>query len=242
MRKTCLGLLLSGSLLTSTSVLAQALSVEITNLTHATYFTPLLVATHDPKTDLFEVGKEASFNLQALAEGGDISGLIADVEAGGGDYVADPAEGLLAPGQTTHVRLDLTGYAGRRLSIVAMLLPTNDGFVGLDSLRIPRKIGTHTYYLNGYDAGTEANDELITGGGAPGVPGIPADPGGNAGSGGVSDVAPDHNPTVHVHRGIVGDRDPHGGSSDLDSTIHRWQNPVARVVVKLIRNHHQHDD
>jgi len=59
-----------------------------------------------------------------------------------------------------------------------MLLRTNDGFVGLDSLRIPRAPGTYSYYLYGYDAGTEANDELITGGGDPNVPGIPAAPAG----------------------------------------------------------------
>ena len=46
-------------------------------------------------------------------------------------------------------------------SIVAMMLPTNDGFVGLDALRVPRWRGTYTYYLNGYDAGTEALASLL---------------------------------------------------------------------------------
>jgi hypothetical protein len=242
MKKTFIGLVISASLLTATPVVARELSVEITNLTNATYFTPLLVAAHDQRTDLFEVGTGASYNLQAMAEGGDISGLIADVEAGGGEYVANPASGLLAPGQSTTARLELQGYATSRLSIVAMLLPTNDGFVGLDALKIPREIGTYTYHLNGYDAGTEANDEIITGGGAPGVPGIPADPGGNAGSGGVAEVGPDANQTVHVHRGIVGDMDLLGGSSDLDSRIHRWQNPVARIVIRVSRTDHQQEN
>ena len=242
MKKTYISLLISAGLLASTPLLARQLSVEITNLTNATYFTPLLVAAHSHETDLFEVGSEASPNLQAMAEGGDISGLIEEVEAGGGEYVANPADGLLAPGQSTRTRLDLHGYATSRLSIVAMLLPTNDGFVGLDSLKIPREIGTYTYYLNGYDAGTEANDEIITGGGAPGVPGIPADPGGNAGTGGIADVGPDFNPTVHVHRGILGDVDPLGGTSDLDSRIHRWENPVARVVLRVTRDNRPHHD
>ncbi len=238
MQKTFIGFLISASLLIATSSQARELRVEITNLTHAIYFTPLLVAAHDHKTDLYELGSEASYHLQAMAEGGDLSGLIEDLEAGGGVYVANPASGLLAPGQSTNARLDLRGYTTSRLSIVAMLLPTNDGFVGLDGLRIPREIGAHTYYLYGYDAGTEANDEIITGGGAPGVPGIPVDPGGNAGSGGVSEVGPDHNPSVHVHRGIVGDMDLTGGTSDLDSRIHRWQNPVARIVIRVTRDGH----
>ena len=62
-------------------------------------------------------------------------------------------------------------------ALVAMLLPTNDGFVGMDALEIPTAPGTYLYPLVGFDAGTETNDELITGGGAPGVAGIPADPG-----------------------------------------------------------------
>ncbi len=154
------------------------------------------------------------------------------------DTVANPAGGLLAPGASVDgVYLDTDRTRNRYLSIVAMLLPTNDGFVGLDSLRIPRIPGTYTYYLNGYDAGTEDNDELITGGGAPGVPGIPADPGGNDGTGGTGAAGLDANPTVHIHRGVLGDTDPLGGISDLDSTVHRWQNPVAEVIIKV---HHRH--
>ena len=88
--------------------------------------------------------------------------------AAGGTYEADPAEGPLGPGETAYASLRVSAYGRSHLSIVAMLLPTNDGFVGLDALQIPRWRGTYTYYLNGYDAGTEANDEIINGGGAPG--------------------------------------------------------------------------
>jgi hypothetical protein len=46
-------------------------------------------------------------------------------------------------------------------------------------------------------------------------------------------AGPDHNTRVHVHRGVLGDTDPLGGVSDLDSRVHRWQNPVARVVIRV---------
>ena len=233
MKKTLLALTLTGGLLSSGSLLAQDISLSVTNLTHATYFTPLLIAAHDRHTDLFEPGMAASDHLQAMAEGGDISGLIDDVIASGGDYVADPAGGLLAPGATVEAMIDLHGNRNRQLSLVGMLLPTNDGFVGLDSLKIPRMPGTYTVYLHGYDAGTEANDEINTGGGAPNTPGVPADPGGNAGSGGVATVGADHNPTVHLHRGVIGDDDPTGGPSDLDARIHTWQGPVAKLVIRV---------
>lgn len=212
---------------------AREVSVEVTNLTNAVYFTPLLIAVQDADSHLFEVGTPASANLQAMAEGGDISGLIADVEAGGGIHVADPAGGVLGPGQSASAILAVHGRTGTHLSIVAMLLPTNDGFVGLDALKIPEARGRYVILVPGYDAGTEANDEIINGGGAPGVPGIPADPGGNGGTGGTGAANPDHNPTVHIHRGVLGDTSDIGGPSDLNTLVHRWLNPVARVVLTV---------
>ena len=118
-------------------------------------------------------------------------------------------------------------------SVVGMLLPTNDGFVGLDTYRIPAVGESSVVFARAYDAGTEANDEIINGGGALGVPGIPADPSGNGGAGGTGvggGSLPESN-VVHVHRGIVGDLNPAGGVSDLHSGIHNWDGPVARITV-----------
>ncbi|MCB1859729.1 MAG: spondin domain-containing protein [Gammaproteobacteria bacterium] len=233
MKKTLIAALVSTSLLASVPAFARQVSVEITNLTNALYFTPLLVALHKPQQHLFQVGEMASDNLQAMAEGGNIAGLSLEVTDHGGRVVENPAGGLLGPGESTSADLQVKGRYRERLSITAMLLPTNDGFVGLDSLQIPRAHGTYTYYLQGYDAGTEANDEVINGGGAPGTPGIPADPGGNSGTGGTGIAGADYNPRVHVHRGILGDHDPNGGASDLTASVHRFQNPVARLVIKV---------
>jgi len=225
--------LLSATLLVATPALARDIQVDITNLTPGIYFTPLLVAAHNRHTHLFEVGTEASAELQALAEGGDSSGLTDILDSVDGVYKDNPADGLLAPGESTTARLKVRGHSNSRLSIAAMLLPTNDGFVGLDALSIPRRHGSYTYYLEGYDAGTEANDEIINGGGKPGVPGIPADPGGNGGSGGLGAAGPAENDHIHIHPSSLGDTDPLGGISDLDSRIHRWLNPVARIVIHV---------
>jgi len=240
MRSKLIGTFLGVVLLTSFSVCQAAaaeFSVTVKNLTHGTWFTPLLITAHDRSTDLFETGHPASEALQAMAEGGDISGLLAYADGRGADSVANPAGGLLAPGAVVHdVFFDTDRNRNRYLSIVAMLLPTNDGFVGLDSLRIPIIPGTYTYYLNGYDAGTEVNDEIITGGGAPGEPGIPADPGGFAGTGGTGATDIEANKKVHIHPSVVGDTDLEGGISDLDVGIHRWQNPVAEMIIEV---HHR---
>lgn len=238
MKQLLAGSALSLALIGTSQVYARDVQVEITNLTNGNYFTPLLVAAHPEGEHLFMPGHEASAHLQAMAEGGDISGLIIDVEDLGGDYVANPAEGLLPPGHTTSTLLDIRGKNKNttHLSIVAMILPTNDGFIGLNSIEIPKKSGTYTYYVNGYDAGTEANDEIINGGGAPGVPGIPADPAGQFGTNGTGSAGDDINQTVHIHRGVLGDHDPLGGPSDLDATVHRWLNPMARVVLTVTKN------
>ena len=39
---------------------------------------------------------------------------------------------------------------------------------------------------------------------------------------------------VHIHRGSLGDDDITGGKSDLDNTVHRWLNPVARITVTVM--------
>ncbi len=229
MRKSVItAALLAATAFTATAVSAQELRVKITNLTSGIYFTPLLVAAHNSSTDLFEPGMAASMHLRMMAEGGDISGLVSDVANAGANYAANPAAGLLAPGAST---MAMISTKNNYLSIVAMLLPTNDGFVGADSLAIPKKPGTYTYYLNGYDAGTEDNNEVINGGGMSGILGIPAAPGGTGGSGATGVMTMSHNHTVHIHPGIVGDMDPMGGISDLNPAVHRWLNPVAKVEI-----------
>ncbi len=168
-----------------------------------------------------------------MAEGGDISGLEADLTGLGATIVANPAGGLLAPATSTTFSMNTNGTSNDRLTLVAMLLPTNDGFAGLNAVEIPTEPGTYVFQVPAYDAGTEANDELLTGGGAPGAPGIPADPGGLTGTNGTGVAAADANPNVHVHRGSLGDTDDMGGASDLDSRVHRWLNPVIRVTVTV---------
>jgi len=211
---------------------AANLDIKITNLTNGIYFTPLMIAAHNANTHLFQAGDVASANVQAMAEGGVTSGLAMFAQSMGADVIEDAANGLLGP--TTSATINLTNSGSNNfLSLTAMMLPTNDGFVGLDSLQIPTAPGTYTYFLNAYDAGTEANDELITGGGAIGVAGIPADPGADAGNGGTGVSMIDNNTHIHIHRGTLGDTDLNGGISDLDSRIHRWLNPVAQIQITI---------
>lgn len=213
---------------------AADFDVEIQNTTRGIYFTPLLVAAHAPDAALFHLGSAASASLQAMAEGGDTSGLETQLTAAGATITTNPAMGLLIPGASATATLNTDNAAGNtQLSIVGMMLPTNDGFVAANSIDIPTVAGEYTYYLNAYDAGTEANDE-IRGGGAPGVAGFPV-PGPldaeiGMGGTGVNATAEGY---VHIHRGVLGDTDSAGGMSDIDSTLHRWMNPVAKITITV---------
>ena len=227
--RTVLG---AAALLLAMQAHAVDFSVRVDNLTNGIYFTPLLVAAHADDARLFAAGEVASTNLQAMAEGGDIAGLASDLSAIDATVVENPAGGLLAPTGSATAALNTDGTDNTRLTVVAMMLPTNDGFIGLNSVEIPEEAGTYVYNVPAYDAGTEANDEVVNGGGAPGVAGIPAAPGGS-GTGASGAASADANNTVHVHRGALGDTDPAGGVSDLDVTVHRWLNPVARVTITV---------
>ena len=176
----------------------------------------------------------ASHKLQAMAEGGEIAGLAADVSAINGTFVENPAGGLLAPGASTSTSLNTDAAPGNtRLSLVAMVLPSNDGFAGLNAIAIPTAPGTYTFNVNAYDAGTEGNDEIV-GSGAPGEPGYPAPPPVLAASGtGGTGINASSEGYVHIHRNVLGDDNMTGGASDIVNTVHRWLNPVIRVVVTV---------
>jgi len=226
-QKIITALVLAG---TSVASQAQQLNITVTNLTQGIYYTPILISAHNADMSLFKSGEAASPELQMMAEGGDISGLSGVLTTASADIVENPAAGLLAPAMSTTT--DLTTTDGNMyLSIVSMMLPTNDGFIGLNKWKIPTETGTYTMTLSAYDAGTEANDEIINGGGAPGLAGIPFAPGADGGTGGTGVTMNESNSAIHIHRGSLGDDDLSAGKSDLDNTVHRWLNPVARVTV-----------
>lgn len=232
MKKLALAAFIAASL-GSTQTFAQDLSITITNLTHGMAFTPALVAMHDTNGNLFDEGVAASSALQAMAEGGNLTLLNSDLDSISATRAN--ATGPLMAGKSVSFSLNTDATPqNTKLSVVAMLLPTNDAFMGIDSIDIPSEPGTYTIEVNAYDAGTEANDELLNpgAGGTPGVAGMPGDPGGHAGTGATGGVAgADENKTVHIHRGAIGDSNPSGGNSDMVNTIHRWLNPVASVTV-----------
>ena len=210
--------------------------ITMTNLTHGNHFTPVLMTGLDNSTQLFQSGMMASPALRLMAECGDTSELTGAGPAGplDEDTKTSVLDMPIGPGQSTTLLLDTAMSGNTHLSIVSMILPTNDAFVGMESMQVPVQAGTYTYYLNAYDAATEANNEIVaTAQCARGVPGYPIAPAGDAGSGGTGVTTTEAHDKIHIHRGVLGDQDSMGGLSDLNSSIHRWQNPVAKIIITV---------
>ncbi len=191
---------------------ARKYEVTITNITKGEAFTPILSATHKSSISFFELGAVASEPLTTIAESGDIAPLKAVLD--GSPLVRDTAntDGLLEPGNT--ITLELSGNRHLRLSLAAMLIPTNDTFVALNSVRLPRH-GSRTYYAKAYDAGSETNDELCAN--IPGPPcfGVGASPG-DEGEG-----------FIHISAGIHGE-------GELAKSAYDWRDAVAKIVVRRV--------
>lgn len=219
--------------LASSSVMAQDLTITVTNLTQGLHFTPVITAAHSSDSHMFMVGEAASAELQAMAEGGDISSLASLLGGIDANVDENPAGGLLAPAMSATYSMT-NDAANTQLSLAAMILPSNDGFVGLDSWTIPEEAGTYMVYLNAYDAGTEANDE-IRGSGAPNEAGMPVPPPleDSIGMNGTGITDSESNDKVHVHRGSLGDDDMDAGTSDINNSVHRWLNPVAKLTITV---------
>lgn len=212
--------------LTSLQAQARDLTLTITNLTQGQSFTPRLVVVHDNSTNLFTAGQAASAELEALAEQGDTAPFTTFL--GGGNTATDEPNvrtfgGLVNPASSRAYSTFTVSDNLTHLSLLSMLVPTNDAFVGLDAWEIPTTPGTYTININAYDAGTEANDEI-----AANMPNPATDPNVGTNATGVTTTVEG---AVHIHRNVLGDTDNAAGSSDLDSTVHRWLNPVARLTV-----------
>ena len=134
--------------------------ISVENITSGQYFTPVNFAAHDSSADVFSRGAAPSPGVIAVAERGEVPVLAAElaaaIDANGLGVSGVIGDAPIAPGQvvTTEFTTD-----ENRLSIVSMIICTNDGFGGLDSAWLPSVGRTHTFYLAGYDAGAELNTE-----------------------------------------------------------------------------------
>lgn len=193
--------------------------VIVTNVTRGQQFTPLLLVTHRPSLRLFELGRPASSELATLAEEGDIGPLRAALQSRPRVTQVRGGNSLTNPGSAQRFVIDARPFVDR-LSLAAMLIPTNDAFVALNAIDLPESSREIVIFAVAYDAGSERNDELCSS-----IPGPSfvecGGPGGGARVG-------EGEGFVHVHNGI------HGVGS-LTPALRDWRNPVAQVKIRRVR-------
>ncbi|HUS14366.1 MAG TPA: spondin domain-containing protein, partial [Chloroflexia bacterium] len=181
-----------------------AYDVTVTNITNSMQgLSPLVIASHPASVHGWQMGQQATKGLELLAEEGMPDQLAAEWKAVATDVATTKAH--LLPGDSIVVHI--TANAGDVLSAASMLIQTNDGFTGLESVA-PN--GDHD--MMAYDAGTEENTEL-----AMDIPGPPF---------GGKNHGPDTNPrgTIAQHPGI-------SGNADVKAPF-QWSGPVARFSIQ----------
>lgn len=142
-------------------------SITITNLTDGQPLSPPLLVTHTSEADLFEVGEPAGPGIEGVAETGAPAGpntqsYLEGLQQATGVYAAiwATSPGPIPPGEGNSRTYEVTAAASANLlSAATMLVCTNDGFTGLDGLRLPHGKKAKTVEIDSYDAGTEVNTE-----------------------------------------------------------------------------------
>lgn len=194
--------------------------VTVTNATYSQRFTPLLLATHRPGVALFRVGEPASAQLRTLAEEGNVAPLKAVLDGMREVTATAAGNALLDPGQSVTFRITANPWRDR-LSLAAMLIPTNDAFVALNAVALPFPGGDELRLsATAYDAGTEVNDELCAS-----IPGPSFTECGGPGGGAQAGAGEGF---VHVHRGMQ-------GVGQFRAAARDWRNPVAEIRVRQVR-------
>ncbi|MCC2617208.1 spondin domain-containing protein [Aestuariibacter halophilus] len=194
--------------------------ITLTNLSHEQPLSPVAVVLHS-EGSVWGVGEPASEALEVLAEGGDNSDVLALPMV----LANASGAGVIGPGMTESITVTINDVDDALLSVVTMLVNTNDGFTGLNgwstaSLAVGDSWQT---MLPVYDAGTEGNTEA-----AGTIPG-PADGSGDS-PGYLSER--DDVDFVAYHRGVVSADDGLPGS--VLSSVHRFDNPVVRLTVTRV--------
>lgn len=208
--------------------------IRIINLTDGQPLTPPVIATHHSGFNLFLIGDLASVGVKEVAENGNVPNLVSSLEqatmVSGVVAGAEPLVPAGLPGSadfSDRATFTInTDNGAQFISFASMLICTNDGFTGINHVRLPEAVGERTVLVGaGYDAGTETNTEDFADIVPPcqGLVGVTSsDPGT-----GVSNPALLEGGVIHHHPGIA-------GGVDLDPSVHGWDDPVVRVMIMRV--------
>ncbi|MEO1247805.1 MAG: spondin domain-containing protein [Pseudomonadota bacterium] len=209
--------------------------ITVQNLTAGQAFTPPVIALHNRRANVFAVGSPANDGVIAIAENGNLEPLITALSGNTDVYSLVQGNAPVVPAAnpggtpfTDSVTFEVTtDRRARFLSFVSMLICTNDGFTGLNTVRLPFR--SKTFLAASYETRTEQNTEDFADIVPPcqGLIGVGSDDTGT----GESNPLLAEGGVIIPHAGIIGD-------NDLDRRVHDWADPVARIVVERVRNRH----
>jgi len=189
---------------------ARSYEVTITNLTRGQIFSPVFAVTHNYNKSLFTTGEAASPELAALAQDANTDGLTDLLSNAEGVNEVVQGTGVIMPGKSETLIIESDRHA-RFISLVSMLVTTNDAFMAVNKVKLPYRNATMT--VPAYDAGAEDNNESCAY--------IPGPPCGNANA--TSEVEGEG--FVHIHSGIH-------GIADLGAAEYDWRNPAAKISIR----------
>jgi len=189
--------------------------VTITNLTPpgpgppgSQPLSPPLFVVHSNGAEVWSVAEIATHPVAAIAE--DATNGLAESAYGdlpGVREVFTGAGGPIPSGVSRTYMVETSGHFDR-LSVVTMLVNTNDGFTGLDSFHVYGHGATRETMA--YDAGSERNNEELAY-----IPGPCC---------GHPFVRDPEGALIRMHEGIT-------GRGDLNPAVYGWTGPVARIQV-----------
>lgn len=191
--------------------------IIVENLTPATGegssqpFSPPILATHEKGMHVFQFGMPASAALEAVAEDAQGDALIGMLRGSPLVHEVAVGDGVIVPGADARFEIGVDG-AMRNLSMVFMLVNTNDAFGGLDGAKLPMW-GESTIYVRAWDAGSEQNTEL-----AEHIPGPCC---------GSPGMGMDEEKPVRFHPGLT-------GAGDLDPDLYGFGRKVAKVTIRRL--------
>ena len=162
--------------------------------------------------------------MEQLAENGNAMGVYEALQgAPGVRAVASAGEGAISPGGSS--QFYISSDRGNRLSLVSMVVCTNDGITGVDSLRVPSRVGDYkAVYAFAYDAGSERNTEAL-------ADLVPPCSGFESGTG-MSNPDLAQNRVITRHPGLTNT----GGEGLIDAEAFGWDPdaPVMKIVVERV--------
>ena len=219
------------------TVLAARIKFDVTikNLTSGQPFSPPIAIAHNAPSTLFTDGEEASVALEELAEGGATDALAESLSDGDLLGLGMLDEPLGPAGTSAAIRVDIENAdftEDARLSVLTMLVNTNDGFTAVNAMDIGGMAvdAMATFRAPAWDAGTEANSEA-----AGTMPG-PADSAED--SVGFDAERSDLLNEVRFHSGVISGSELTSVSDNFMSVlgdVNRFDNPVAEITVVRVQ-------